>query len=81
MTKQARIEQLERQLRESRIYADDLRLRHDVAVDALGSLAEGRGTKPDDYSQIRDGWDVCMKRLARNTLTRLAKMDLRRPLP
>lgn len=56
-----------------RRYIHDYKLRHDKAVDALASLASGRGRKCDGDQN----WEEAMKRLARQELAEIAKMPLR----
>lgn len=60
-------------------YAEDLRARHDRAIDALRELSNGVGRKPGFYKDGETAWDACMKNLAGQELAAIAKMPLRKP--
>lgn len=62
-----------------RQYADDLRARHDKAVDALAAISAGRGTHTESYKKGETDWIECVKKLAGDRLAEICKMPLRKP--
>ena len=66
------LRQLQRGKAAWRVYAEDLKRRHDEAVDALASLARGCGCKVEGAD-----WTVAMRKLAGDRLAEISKMPLR----
>lgn len=72
-------EYLNRENERLRQYANDLKARHDKALETLGSLAQGLGRKRQDHDENKPTWDTCMRKLAGEDLAEIAKMPLRTP--
>ncbi|MCF0055556.1 hypothetical protein [Dyadobacter sp. CY356] len=72
MTKQQTIERLEKELYEWKNYANDLKDRHDLALNSLSELAQGFGVK-GDYS-----WQSAMQKLAGNAIVAIGNKRLRK---
>lgn len=74
MSKQAIIDELERENAALRRNIADLKARHDKAISALAELSRSMGR---DWTGRNGGWDSAMARLAGDELAAIAKMPLR----
>jgi hypothetical protein len=74
MTKQERIEELEKENQRLRNTVADYRARHDVAICALSQISQNVGVKPAWF----DGsWEKALAYSAAMTLVQISKMRLR----
>lgn len=74
--KQRRIDELRAEKEALRREVADYKHRHDMAIDALNSLSQGRGVKLSWMTDAHD-WKHAMANLAGNTLAQIAKYPLR----